>query len=287
MSNLFYTLFNDLDDINSDNDVSMEILNQMYGHMDFNSLSKYYDLTTYNDFISTQDSTKLTIFHINSRSLPKNTDNIQSFLKCLNSSPDIITITETWLTDNNKFLHEFPGYHSYHLVRNIRAQGGVSVYVSDNLESEQQHDLTLINNDIELNTVKIITKSVKFLVCAIYRPKSKHIEVDEFTNAITTLLQHKAKQNNIVLIGDFNINLLEHTTHSPTNNFLANIQTLNFVPHISRPTRFPDKENLGDPSLLDHIYTNFGSNFTSGIVHFPISDHLPIFFKYLVSKRKI
>ena len=140
----------------------MEILNQMYGHMDFNSLSKYYDLTTYNDFISTQDSTKLTIFHINSRSLPKNTDNIQSFLKCINSSPDIITITETWLTDNNKFLHEFPGYHSYHLVRNIRAQGGVSVYVSDNLESEQQYNLTLINNDIELNTVKIITKSVNF-----------------------------------------------------------------------------------------------------------------------------
>ena len=143
MSNLFHTLFNDIDDIYSENDVTMEIINQMHGHMDFNSLSKYYDISTYNDLISTPGSTKLTIFHINSRSLSKNIDNIQSFLKYLNSSPDIIPVTETWLTENNKHLHEFPGYHSYHLIRNTRAQGSVTVYVSDNLKSEQQYDLIM------------------------------------------------------------------------------------------------------------------------------------------------
>ena len=91
------------------------------------------------------------------------------------------------------------------------------------------------------------------------------------------LLQDKAGNNNTVLIGDFNINLLEHTKHLPTNNFLANIQALNFVLYIARPTRFPDSLNLSEPSLLDHIFTNFTKEFTSGIIHFPISDHLPIF----------
>ena len=78
-------------------------------------------------------------------------------------------------------------------------------------------------------------------------------------------------------MGDLNINLLEHATHAPTNNFLASLQALNFYPHISRPTRFPDSSNLGHPSLLDHIFTNFNNNFTAGIIHFPLSDHLPIF----------
>ena len=104
--------------------------------------------------------------------------------------------------------------------------------------------------------------------------------MEEFTNTLNTLLQRDIiKKNNVIIIGDLNINLLEHTSHTPTNNFLASLQTLNFYPHISRPTRFPDSSNLGEPSLLDHIYTNFNSNFHSGILHFPVSDHLPIFLK--------
>ena len=276
MSNLFHTLFNDLDTI-QDNDFAMEMINEMHGHMDLNSLSRYYDLTTYNNLVSAHDSPQVTVLHINSRSLSKNIDNIQSLLKCLNSFPDIIAITETWLTNDNKHLHDLPGYHSYHLVRNTRAQGGVSIYVSENLNSEQHCDLTFINSDIELNSVKITTTFYSFLVCAIYRPNSKHIAVNEFTNILTALLNDTAKQNKIVLIGDFNINLLEHTSHTPTNNFLANIQALSFTPHIARPTRFPDTLNLSEPSLLDHIYTNFCNKFVSGILHFPISDHLPIF----------
>ena len=85
------------------------------------------------------------------------------------------------------------------------------------------------------------------------------------------------KKNKTLIIGDFNINLLKHTTYAPTNNFLSTLQTLNFYPHISRPTRFPDGSILSEPSLLDHIFTNFTSNSVSGIIHYPISDHLPIF----------
>ena len=103
-------------------------------------------------------------------------------------------------------------------------------------------------------TLKINTGTLDILICAIYRPNSKHIAVEEFTQVINTLLEVKAKNNKIVLVGDFNINLLEHSTHIPTNNFLANIQAINFTPLIARPTRFPDSSELGEPSLLDHIY---------------------------------
>ena len=72
MLNIYQTLFNDLrNDHSTDDDIAMEIINQMYGHMDFNTLSKYYDLSSYNDLISTQNPTQFTIMHINSRSLSK------------------------------------------------------------------------------------------------------------------------------------------------------------------------------------------------------------------------
>ena len=40
-------------------------------------------------------------------------------------------------------------------------------------------------------------------------------------------------------MGDFNINLLEHGSHNPTNNYLSSMQSMHYIPVISRPTRFP------------------------------------------------
>ena len=279
MPNLYDSLFCASEHENHCNheDISMEIVNQLHGHMDFESVSNYYDLILYNKLLEEHETKKLNIIHFNSRSLPKNYDNILSFLNSLNTPPDILTFTETWLSDNNKHLYKFKGYHSYHIIRKSRRQGGVSIFVSDLLYSQDFKELTIINENIEMLTVKIVTNSFSFLICTVYRPNPKHIAVDEFTHILNELLGDISTRNKMVLIGDFNINLLEHTSHIPTNNFLTNIQTLSFTPLIARPTRFPDSSDLGEPSLLDHIYINFNLSITSGIIHFPITDHLPIF----------
>ena len=83
--------------------------------------------------------------------------------------------------------------------------------------------------------------------------------------------------NRNILMGDFNINLLEHVTHPPTNEFITTMQSNNYFPQISRPTRFPDTNTTASPSLLDQIRRNFHESSSSGILHLPVSDHLPIF----------
>ena len=95
----------------------------------------------------------------------------------------------------------------------------------------------------------------KFNIVAVYRPSSKHKKVDKFTEIFSTILRDNffAKSDNI-LLGDFNINLLEHQTHQETGNYLAVIQSLNYIPIISRPTRFPVGNQRGNESLLDQIY---------------------------------
>ena len=55
------------------------------------------------------------------------------------------------------------------------------------------------------------------------------------------------------------------------------MQSFNFFPHISRPTRFPDNNSNASLPLLDHIWTNFNAPSSSGIILYPLTDHLPIF----------
>ena len=189
MNNLYNTLFeyNAYPHID-DNDIAMEIINMIHGHTDTNAISDYYDITGYNK-LDLHNKSKLNILHINSRSLTKNIDNISAFLATLSTTPDILAVTETWLNNSNKHLYQLPGYHSYHKVRSTRPHGGVTVFVSNHLQSEQLSDLTLINDNIEINTIKITLHSIPYIICAIYRPHSKHINVDEFTNSLSFLLQ--------------------------------------------------------------------------------------------------
>lgn len=72
-------------------------------------------------------------------------------------------------------------------------------------------------------------------------------------------------------------------SHPPTNSFNTTMQSNNYFPHISRPTKYPDINATAVPSLLDHIWTNFNEPVSSGILHLPVNDHLPVFINILVS----
>ena len=65
--------------------------------------------------------------------------------------------------------------------------------------------------------------------------------------------------------------------HTLLLTLITTMQSNNYFPHISRPTRFPDINATAVSSLLDHIWTNFNEPVSSGILHFPITDHLPVF----------
>ena len=78
-------------------------------------------------------------------------------------------------------------------------------------------------------------------------------------------------------MGDLNIDLLIHGDDQPTNEYLNLLQTFNYTPLITRATRFPQGRQKGNPALLDHIFINFTQPSTAGILHYNITDHLPIY----------
>ena len=74
--------------------------------------------------------------------------------------------------------------------------------------------------------------------------------------------------------GDFNINLLNYDTRPPPNEFLVSLLSQYLLLHIVQPTRVKSNSK----TLINNIFSNYGSNIVSGNLTASISDHLPQFF---------
>ena len=99
------------------------------------------------------------------------------------------------------------------------------------------------------------------------------------------------------MVGDFNLNLLDHRANTKVKDYL-NLTFQNFlIPIINNSTRVSKTK----ATLIDHILTNdfLGTASSTGIVKSDISDHFPIFlitnaqyldnirYKTTIRKRKI
>ena len=92
---------------------------------------------------------------------------------------------------------------------------------------------------------------------------------------MTSILQKVQKENETLFImGDFNINLYNYSSHTETNDFI-NLMVSNYLlPHILHPTRVTDHF----ATIIDNIFSNNCELDTlSGNLLSQISDHFPQF----------
>ena len=101
------------------------------------------------------------------------------------------------------------------------------------------------------------------------------MNINEFnTNYLNPLLQKISTENkNLVLMGDFNINLLNAEHDVNISNFVDILSSYSLLPHINLPTRITQHSK----TLIDNIFSNLNSDFFSGNILAGISDHLPQF----------
>ena len=278
--NLYDTILPDGEEF----DVGMSTIGLMYDHLNFDEISKYFDLNQYNKSFPTDNDKILSIIHFNIRSLSKNGDEMIALLTCLKKQPDIIVISESFLDSDTICTLQLDGYNAFHVVRGDIKRGGVSIFTRNYLNTEQVEEYSFADAELEICTVILKFKTSKYIISGIYRPRFKYDNVKIFNKKITQMLKQDIfKKNKTILLGDFNINLLEHTEHRETSDYLNKMQSLNYLPLISRPTRFPEGDQNGRESLLDHIYTNFIHQSISGILHHKITDHLPIFLNMTIT----
>ena len=119
--------------------------------------SNYY---TSQDFTSRFKNTSKTfsLLHVNSRSLNKNFESLQTFLHTLDHFPfSVIGVTETWLHTLSPELFNMPNYEMIRHDRVGKRGGGIAFYIQENLKFKIRHNLSITESEslfIEIENLK-------------------------------------------------------------------------------------------------------------------------------------
>ena len=236
---------------------------------------KYFDCA---EFSSIPFKSKtLSFFHINISSLDKHFCDLSTLFSRLDHEFDILGITETRLKPHSTSNVSLPGY-SFLSTPTTSFAGGTGLYVSHKLSYKPREDLTkilVLNSLIESTFIEIILKNKKnIIVGCVY--KHPLMSVDDFNDHyINPLLSKIVKEKkSILLLGDFNIDLLKCNSNSSYSNFLDLMGSFNLLPTITLPTRITTSTS----TLIDNIFLSSTTYDTiSGNLTVNLSDHLPQF----------
>ena len=150
---------------------------------------------------------------------------------------------------------------------------GALLYISKKFNYKPRNDL-LLYKPLHLETVFveiIFPKKSNLIVGCIY--KHPCMSISEFNDVISPVLQQISLENRtIIILGDFNIDLIKCSTDSNTSEFLNLVSSYNLLPFITLPTRITDRSQ----TLIDNIFSNSTSTqIISGNLTSTVSDHLP------------
>lgn len=234
----------------------------------------YYVTKKFNN-IFTNTSNCFSTLHFNIRSLKKNFADFNEYLSTINFSFSAIALSETWLNESTNDIYSIPGYTFVSSYRKNKRGGGVGIFIKSSFEYKLRPDLQPSSQDvIESIFVELIQPNCKNIVIGcIYKPPD--VDVQAFNISLESVLTTIGFENKLCYImGDYNINLFNYDSHSPTNEFIDLLSTNSFYPTISKPTRITSHS----ATLIDNIFTNnLDYNMVSGIFYSDLSDHLPIF----------
>ena len=249
---------------------------------------KYYSLDTSSNGINMSYSDKLSIIHLNTRSILNNEkfEAFTTFLHLTEIQWDIICISETWLNQDMEKTRTITGYSAFFGNRIGKIGGGAAIYIRD----ECVRSCTRLQMDVLENTESVFIRcelscSKVFVIGQIYRPPD--VCPSAFIEYMETILESLAKQRTVypcIIAGDFNVDLFDIDTNDSTRDFFNLLTSFGFLPSIYMTTRQGDKKW----SLLDNIYyNNIEEADSSGIIYDDLSDHFPIYISLKLVAKKI
>ncbi|MES9905540.1 MAG: reverse transcriptase family protein, partial [Sedimenticola sp.] len=249
-------------DLNSISHTNSSVLNASSVDTHTNSQSAVVDLT------ETWGLMKgLNIAHLNIHYLYPKLDDLKHLLN-QNPNLDIFCVCETFLNDqisDNELQIE-----NFNLHRRDRPSfgGGLVIYAKHEIPIVRRHNLECDQLEVLFLEIKLC-KQKPLLIGYIYRPPSEN---NNWYSQMESILDRTlAEEKELILLGDFNINLL--TDCSINKHWYDITHSSNLEQLISTPTRV----SVRSETLIDHIYTNQPTNIIQTYVpKLAISDHYPI-----------
>ena len=142
----------------------------------------------------------------------------------------------------------------------------------------------MIREDLQLDVIEALWLEVKyekqkpFLLAYTYRPPtSNQTWVNQFENVLEQVF---TENKEILLLGDFNFNLLEDNCSN--RNWLQITESANLEQLVDSPTKVTPVSS----SLIDHAYSNRAKYIVDVFVpYYALSDHYPVCVNPKVNSR--
>ena len=112
------------DDIDPDRNVYNRVDSLYYSNDEFN----------FNFAQKGHESSNFSIISFNIRSMSANFDKLKCCISSLHYKFDIISVSETWMSDNDGTYLSIDGYNSIYISRDQKIGGGVALYVNESLQ---------------------------------------------------------------------------------------------------------------------------------------------------------
>ena len=187
-------------------------------------------------------------------------------------------------------IFNLPGYCLIHAGKSCSDCGGLMIYLSDLFSCNVKH---VYNNSSLWEGLFIEvqggTLESKLIIGNIYCPprhNNNNATIENFLTEITPVISNIAKNScNIVVSGDFNIDLLQINDRVKYQKYFDVFVTNSLFPLITLPTR----ESKHSSTLIDQIFCklkNFRDLDSSGILISSLSDHYPCFALLDICKKK-
>lgn len=200
----------------------------------------------------------------------------------------VLCLQETWLKEEiDLSLLHIEGYQLLAQGKICCGHGGLIMYIKNcykyTMLPVYTHSDMWEGVFIEITN---IGKNKHIIIGNIYRPPKTLIDnYRTFINEITQILVGlQTKKQNILLAGDFNVDLLQIKYKPIFSEYLDTLISNGFFPCITLPTRIANRSC----TLIDNILCNLSTlttEFTSGIIISRISDHFPIFMSLFIDEH--
>ena len=291
-----------------ENNLNLDIL-QNYGGFQANSLTNLIqsnsdiddeNLSKTSSYYSPEDyithmhdlSHCFNIISLNVQSLSAKYDKLCTFLELLsdgNAEPSAFCLQESWMSsDIDLSSFQLQNYHCISQAKSVSLHSGLVTYLHKRY-GYNLLDLSDPSDVWEFQAIDIpATPHNKHVILInVYKPSkdNSNNNIETFISELSSLLQKISRSKaNILITGDFNINLLDINHRRVFGDFLNLMSTNGFCPEIKLPTRFTDNSC----TLIDNIcYKNSVNSLcaSSGILLTDISDHLPCFVSVNISVK--
>lgn len=176
---------------------------------------------------------------------------------------DVLCITEHWLK-GHEFMFNFNNHNIVSsFFRKSCNRGGSLIMVKHNLKSKERRDIVdmSVERHIELSCVEL----EQFIIVCVYRPPSADYNL--FESVIDEVLSSIFRTpKNIIVCGDFNINLLENSPFC--GRLLNTFKSFNLVNVFCEPTRI----TATSATCIDNIFSNKDA-ISKSVINNLSSDH--------------